>query len=546
MIEPASDDEIAQLVIQAPLDHQLTDFEAPYRFKLERKGRRWGKSRFDFIAAVIGHGPGWREHKPMFEGIAQGRDVCWLGKNNPQTAQIWLEEVYPRFKDVDGVDVDKTHRRVTLEGAGSLHVRSAEAISTVRGIGANLIGLICDEAAWWAWLHGWRTELRPILMDNEGWAIISSTTNAGYDGEVNELGDKVSPSGFNRRCEEVMLGRPGFTREDGWYHSHGTARENPKISPKEFAATLKEYVPGSISLEQEMEAKLVAGGSGVAFPEWRDDVHIVRMEAPGDAIWMGSMDWGYDPDPCVYYSVASFGDRRLHWRHERVWRKTDPYKVGFQLGEQLKGRPAHTWIACDASMDARTTGPSIMEEVQRGLNDSMRDRAPTCIQAPAGEKQRPARKLLLHEGLAFEERPAGDVYDHADPELLSPEDLLALEVLVVPPWLAPKFSFHPDCVEWIASVPKLQRSPKGKEDVDTEGYDHPYDGGTYLLTCRGQQDRTDDRDELGGLTRDTHPGFTHDLQRKDPWHGPRPSSKAPYRSGIRYRFRRPDEEENDE
>jgi hypothetical protein len=173
----------------------------------------------------------------------------------------------------------------------------------------RLIGVICDEAAWWAWLEAWRKEIRPVLMDNKGWAIISSTTNGGPDGEVNELGDKISPSGFNRRCIEVMLGEAGFTAADGWYHSHRTARENPKIDPIEFAATCREYPPDSISLAQEMEAKLVAGGAGLAFPEWNDNVHVVRMEPPPGSVWFGGMDWGYSPDPCVFYSIASFGDR---------------------------------------------------------------------------------------------------------------------------------------------------------------------------------------------------------------------------------------------
>lgn len=538
-----------RLVIPAPLVHQVADFEAADRFKVLRWGRRAGKSRFGFIAGTVGHGPGWKEKAPKFPGIAQGGDVCWIGKNNPQTAQIWYEEILPRFDNLEGIEVNRVERKVTIDGAGSLHIRSAEAIASVRGIGANLVGVILDEAAHWPFLDGWRNELRPILMDNEGWAVVMSTTNGGEDGEVNELGDKIAPSGFNRLCLEIMAGRPGRTAGDGWRHSHKTARDNPKIKAAEFAATVREYPPGSISLAQEIEAKLVAGGVGLAFPEWRDDLHILRMEPPPGAVWFGGLDWGYHPHPCVFYAIASYGDRLLLYRHERMWRETAPYTVGYELGEFLKKVPPLEWIGCDPSTAARTTGPSILEELQRGLIAAMTaKRATVFIEAPRGPEQRQVRKLLLHEGLRFEERSLRQMWEAEgrDLEELTVEQLEALEEKVVPDWLAPKLRFHPDCTEAIATIPQLPRSPKGKEDVDTEAYDHPYDAATYPLMCRGQQDRTDDRDDLEGLTRDTHPGFTKQMEREDPWGGPRPGKGAPFRTGVRYRFNHEQDDNQEE
>ena len=150
--------------------------------------------------------------------------------------------------------------------------------------------------------------------------------------------------------------------------------------------------------------------------------------------------------------------------------------------------------------------------------------------------------MLLHEGLRFEERRAGDLALETgqDPDALTEHQR---DVMIVPPWLRPKIAFHPDCVEAIASIPKLPRSPKGKEDVDTEAFDHPYDAATYPLMCRVAQNRDDERDELEGMTRDTHPGFTKELARREPWEPPHPRGAEHFRTGYKYRFQGEEEGE---
>jgi hypothetical protein len=165
------------------------------------------------------------------------------------------------------------------------------------------------------------------------------------------------------------------------------------------------------------------------------------------------------------------------------------------------------------------------------------------IPAPAGEEQRRSRKVLLHEGLRYEERTPRQIYELEGRSLedLSEVELAGLDEPFVPEWLGPKMTWHPDCQSWISTVSQLPRHDKGKEDVDTNAYDHDYDAGTYPLTARIAQNREDRRDRPAP-SRDTHPGFTADGRRVDPYQPPKPNTDAPFRSGIRWRYGKRNEE----
>lgn len=138
--------------IPKPLAHQLPIDQSRASRKVGRAGRRGGKTRWAFKAAVYGHGPEgtWnrvvrgesvdRWTGPLFRGIASGRDVIWIARDIPQARAIWHEEILPRFRDVEGVKVNDTEKRVELPNGGKLWIRSAENIESVRGAGAALIG----------------------------------------------------------------------------------------------------------------------------------------------------------------------------------------------------------------------------------------------------------------------------------------------------------------------------------------------------------------------------------------------------------------------
>jgi hypothetical protein len=524
-MRPTSTTLSRELVIQHPLPHQMPSHLHSARFKVFRWGRRTGKTREAFIAGMTGHGPGWLEGTPQHPGVLGGWDVVWVGKDYPQARQIWMEEIRPRFDNVEGVRIiESPYYAVLIDGHGTLHVRSAENIESVRGVGAKLKGVIVDEGAHLDLGYAWQNVLRPVLMDNKGWAILMSTTNSGLDGNI----EKIAPSYFNRLCADIMAVKPGRTEEDGWFHSYLTARENPKIDAEEWDATVREYPAESIALAEELEAKLLAAGAGLAFPEWRDDVHVQRREPPANWVWFGGMDWGYS-DHCACYALASGGDREIMVRWEWYEKEIDPYTTGYRIGEQLKQFPRLEWIGCDSSMANVTDGGmTIMERIQKGLIDSMgKQHHPVLVTVPKGPGSRGTRKQLLHEVLRYEEREENG---HK----------------VVPPWLAPRLTVHPSCSNLIRTLPALPRDPNPRktEDVDTLAEDHAYDALTYPLLARAQVKQVDPARDLPA-SQDHHGGWTMVngvRQEKNAWQKSPLTGRAPYRTGVKWRRANPGED----
>jgi hypothetical protein len=499
------------LDLQEPLPHQVPVFDSPARFKVWRAGRRTGKSRGAWVAGMIGHGPGWYEFTPLHEGVAQGWDVVWLAPDYPQAKSIWLEDVKPRAENLDGVKLNNGEFTLELEDGGKLHVRSAEAIKSLRGLGARLKGIIIDEAAWMDLESHWRDVIRPILMDNEGWAIIVSTTNAALDGNA----EHRTPSFFNLLCQEIADGKRD---PEEWVEFYGTAQDNPLISPKEFQSLIREYTEDSPSLAQEVYAKLLVAGTGVAFPEWRKDHHEVSYDPPPGWRWFGGVDWGY-AQPCAVVILAAGPDRDLLARTELYVRQKTPYEVGYLVGQKAKQFPQLEFLAGDSAMWAVTDGsPSVAEEFQRGLTAATAPATIPLISVSKGPGSRAARKQLLHEQLRYQKLEDGTISKYAG---------AALRV-------------HRECANLIRTLPALPIDPKNSEDVDTKAEDHAYDALTYALMSRAPRP---DQEQLGRVPDDVHPGIDRKRRKRKPRWQEEPDQEAVrleqlgqghFTTGIRY------------
>lgn len=508
------------LDLQAPLVHQVPIFDAPQRFKVKRCGRRFGKTRGAWVAAMVGHGPGWYEFEPLHEGVAQGWDVVWLAPDYPQAKSIWLEDIKPRAENLDGVTLNNSDFMLTLEGAGHFYVRSAEAIKSLRGLGAKLKGIVIDEAAWMDLESHWRDVIRPILMDNHGWAIIMSTTNAGLDGNA----DHRMPSFFNQLCQEIQ---DGARDPEEWIEFYGTALDNPAIAPAEFRSMLKEYTEGSTSLAQEVYAKLLAAGAGVAFPEWRDNHHIQSYDPPPGWRWFGGVDWGY-ANPCAVTFLAAGPDTDVLVRDELYLTKKTPYEAGYLSGTMAKRFPLLEFFAGDSAMwNVTDGGPTIAEEFQRGLTAAVLPASLPLVSVAKGPGSRMARKQLLHEHLRYQTNPDG----------------------TIPRWAGAKLRFHKDAANTIRTIRALPIDPKNSEDVDTKAEDHPYDSVTYALMARVPRP---EQEQQGRTPDDVHPGFDLKRRRRKPRWEKEPDDSAVmteqlrqghFVTGVRYGGARPQEEE---
>jgi hypothetical protein len=63
---------------------------------------------------------------------------------------------------------------------------------------------------------------------NEGWAIpCDSTTNAGMMGTWDRRNPQLFSTPYSQKAMDGELG-------PDWYHSHGTAADNPRSNPMSF------------------------------------------------------------------------------------------------------------------------------------------------------------------------------------------------------------------------------------------------------------------------------------------------------------------------
>lgn len=288
-------------------------------------------------------------------------DVVWIAPDYPQSRVIWAEDIKPRFKGLDGFRLNEQERTVTADGAGTLHIRSAEVIDGVRGIGSRLGGVIIDEAAHLDLEYAIRSVLRPALMDNQGWALFMSTTNAGPDGNH----EKRLPSYFNVLCEQIRAGE----RNEEWVEFYGTAYDNSTLVTSEVDALVGEYPPDSPALKQEVFAELLRAGIGLALAEVSASAHIVdRFPIPDYWTHFGAFDWGFNhPYAFGWFTVDTDGNVYLvdtMWgRGEQPDRIAAKVKAAVPL-ERL--RYIHAGHDCWADLKARGESvPTLAEQFQR-------------------------------------------------------------------------------------------------------------------------------------------------------------------------------------
>ena len=329
------------------------------RFTILPWGRRTGKSRFALIRAMLGTARHSR-------GVAQGGHWAWVAPDYPQSRAIWREEILPRFagKEALGVEINETDKRVVLPGGGSLELRSAENVDSLRGRGLD--GIIFDEAAHQDLAYGWEQVARPALLDRKGVALFVSSPNGGLDGNP----DKVIPSYFNRLCLKALAGELG----EEWAYFHATTRDNPFLPPDVVEQEYRDASP--LARRQELDAELVLGGGGQAFPEY-GDVHRVTLDPRllADWSWYAGLDWGYRNDAVlVLFAVGPGGD--VHVYRDWAFNGKDALLAGQEVAEALQDpqfAPAVPQsMVYDSAMGAvQGGGETVLERFMRGFYGRM-------------------------------------------------------------------------------------------------------------------------------------------------------------------------------
>jgi len=481
---------VIDIPVPAPLAHQLPAYESPARFKVLRWGRRAGKDRLDFTASIAGHGPLSDDGEPLWSGAAQGWWVAWLVRDFTQGRGIWLEEFLPRFGPARPlVQTNETEMRVTLPNGGGVFLCTDKNINSIRGLGKRLKGLVANEAAWFDLESAWLSVIRPMLVDNRGWSILSSTTNSGHDGNPNG----ITPSYFNRLCLKIRAGEMG----PDWAEFYATARDNPALDQDEVEAMIAEYPRDSLQVREEVFAELVPAGVGLAFPEWDPSAHLLDAFAIPQ-FWrvVGGMDWGLRA-PSVVHLAAYGPEDDLVLLREWTWTDKDAYEAGYDLASamlvaDLPGWPETIWA--DSAMAERTGvgGRTILQEFQAGVDDALRSVAnapPLPISPiPKGPGSRALGYNLVAKALSWGPRLA----DGSLPRDRQPR----LRML--------RTHDRPACPLLATDLATLPRDPKDTDDVDdSRGGGHAYDACRYLLMGTRQVVRRPVRD----IPQDVHPGY---------------------------------------
>lgn len=442
---------VSRLILPAPLPHQGAVLSSPARYVLVRAGRRWGKSRMALLASLMGWG---KERK----GALQGGEIVWLCPDYPQSRAIWREEIDPRCQGVAGVSVREQERRVEFPGSGALELRSAEAIDGLRG--RRLDGVVVDEGAHLDLEYAWTVVLRPALLDRSGWALFPSTPNAGQDGNAG----KRAPSYFNILCAREMRGELGGE----WAQFHGPTEDNRALGPEEVAALRAEYPGDSLTVRQEIDADLVVGGAGLAFACWRHEVHVVdkAWEPVAEATWCGGLDFGFRASTALCVGAID-REGRVVVADECYFNGLYAEEAGRRIAKTCEKWPGLRLIAADSAMWAQTgAGPTVAEEVRRGMTSVLGERTPALFPVvKAGSEGRSSREAgfqLVQRYLAFRAEKDG----------------------TVAPWNLPLLRFHPRAANHIRTFPGLPFAPNGNEDVDTDADDHCYDCVRYMLSSR--------------------------------------------------------------
>ena len=224
-------------------------FESDARFRVGMMGRRSGKNEVS-TAAEVDYAT--QPDKYDFGTDDESTGLCWhIAPTYRQAFRHGYEKTLEKLPDAL-VDDDNTRgsewspSKITLNSGFEIEFLSYGNPKGLQGEGVDLI--VGDE---WAYSDPeiWDKDLRPMLLDNGGGAILISKP----------LGENHFHDQYVHGADADQIHADGTERRDEWYSVHGTGYDSPWIDDKELDR-LKELTPESI-FRQEYLADPSAGGT---------------------------------------------------------------------------------------------------------------------------------------------------------------------------------------------------------------------------------------------------------------------------------------------
>lgn len=481
-----------------PLAHQQPAYQASCRFKILNCGRRWGKDRLEFTAAVAGHGPP-TPTGPLFPGAAQGWTVIWLARDYTQAKSIWVEEFIPRFKPEPSIYTNEGELRVVLPNGGSICIFSDKNVDSIRGLGKKVKGFITNEGAHFDLEYAWLRVVRAILTDNQGWAMLGSTPIAG--------------SYFNQLATEVKTGLHDTDPKTGpweteWGYWTGTIYDNPTIPDAEADAFIAAMPADSDMRREEGFAELLIGGAALAFPSWNPVVHTCKDFAPPQHWqWVAGMDWGITAKSVVLLAAVD-QERRCLLSREWVWRDKDAYTAGYELATNWMHQAIHwpsiLWV--DSAMAAETGigGTTLLQEFQGGFFDAVKGtQTPSVaiLPAPKGPGSIVAGYNAIRKMLDW----GPLLKDEQGNEWLPPSRMPRMRVV-----REERNGAILGCPYLCQTLPTLRLDEKKQDQPETGGENHAVAALRYLLAGTWPKVQAPEADIPEGK----HPGWLQNGQRR--------------------------------
>lgn len=216
-------------------EKQAEIFTMPERFRVAMCGRRFGKNEVA-TASIIEYAT----QPDTFDYGADDAPVCWwVGPTYVQTQKYGFEKVLSKLPDafIDGDAKRSPPFEISMKNGSQIEFYSFDRPSSLQGAGVDF--MVIDEAAYMDETI-WQNDLRPMLLDNNGGALLISKP----------MGENWFSQAFDMGNDEAM---------PDWGAVHATSYENPWIDTEEIEAA-KRTTPEQI-FRQEYLADPQAGGT---------------------------------------------------------------------------------------------------------------------------------------------------------------------------------------------------------------------------------------------------------------------------------------------
>lgn len=257
---------MSEITLELPELHkkQKLVHDSKARFKILSCGRQWGKTSLAYILAL--------------ESAVAGGIVWWVAPTS-SIAGIGWRLLQGNLKDVPGVEIHITEKRIYLPGGGEIWIKSADNPDGLRGSTLDLI--IVDEAAYIK-DDVWEMVLSPMIAVRKGKAVFISTPNG-----VGNYFHRLWLLGQDENEEEY----------ESWRFP---SNSNPYMPESEFLSA-KKRLP-KLVFEQEWLGLFVADGQSVF--KNIDEICCLQEQAPiPGEIYYAGIDWGSKNDPTVMVVV---------------------------------------------------------------------------------------------------------------------------------------------------------------------------------------------------------------------------------------------------